>query len=289
MPELPEVEQIRRELASLTGLRFVEVEIWCDRVIRTPDNPEEFAKCLVGERLQEIARRGKYLLFHGERWTLISHLRMEGRYLITNGPEARDDYTRAVFRFDDGRELRYRDVRKFGTMDLVERKEWDNFPCIAALGPEPFDPELTTEELRRRLSRNATIKSLLLNQSVIAGLGNIYVDEVLFRSGIHPERKGRSLTSAEVAALLIHMRELLMEAIQAGGATVRTYVRSDGRPGLMQERLFVYGRKGQPCRVCGHSIERLRVAGRGTHLCPMCQQRSRDGEYAEAGSVRPTW
>ncbi|MBX6395252.1 MAG: bifunctional DNA-formamidopyrimidine glycosylase/DNA-(apurinic or apyrimidinic site) lyase, partial [Alicyclobacillaceae bacterium] len=248
MPELPEVEQIRRELAALTGRRIIGVEILCDRVIRTPGRAEEFAQRLVGERLQEIARRGKYLLFHGERWTLISHLRMEGRYRVANGWEPRDVHTRAVFRLDDGRELRYRDVRKFGTMDLVERKAWEKFPCIAALGPEPFDPGLTEEELRRRLSRNATLKSLLLNQSVIAGLGNIYVDELLFRSGIHPERKGRSLTSGEVSALLVHMRELLTEAIEAGGATVRTYVRSDGRPGMMQERLFVYGRKGQPCR-----------------------------------------
>lgn len=225
-------------------------------------------------------------MFHGERWTLISHLRMEGRYLVVNPGVPADPYTRAVFRLDDGRELRYRDVRKFGTMDVVDRREWERFACIASLGPEPFDPGLTPEALRRRLAKAGRIKGLLLNQSVLAGLGNIYVDEVLFRTGIHPERPGQSLTRKESESLLANMRALLKEALEAGGATVRTYVRSDGRPGLMQERLFVYGRAGEPCRICGHPVERRVVAGRGTHLCTVCQPTDPGGAKAGRGAGR---
>ncbi|MDI3328572.1 MAG: bifunctional DNA-formamidopyrimidine glycosylase/DNA-(apurinic or apyrimidinic site) lyase [Alicyclobacillaceae bacterium] len=273
MPELPEVEHIRRGLEPLAGRRIVGVEVLCERVVRTPRDPKEFGRLLAGERLQEIGRRGKYLLLHGERRTLISHLRMEGRYRVAEPEEPRDPYLRVVFRLDDGRELRYRDVRKFGTMDVADRNGWEHFPCIAALGPEPFDPALTPAVLRQRLNRPAAVKGLLLNQSVIAGLGNIYVDEVLFRARIHPLRTGDSLTRREAEELHFQMRELLKEAIEAGGATVRSYVRSDGRPGLMQERLFVYGRSGEPCRRCGSPVERIVVAGRGTHLCPNCQDR----------------
>ncbi|ATY85574.1 DNA-formamidopyrimidine glycosylase [Kyrpidia spormannii] len=290
MPEWPEVEQIRRELAVLEGRRIAGVTVLCERTIRTPADPEEFAARLAGETWQEIGRRGKYLLFHGLRWTLISHLRMEGRYRLVEAKTPVDEYTRVIFHLEDGRDLRYRDVRKFGTMDAVEHRQWEVFPPIASLGPEPFDPQLTPEVLRRRLSGKGRIKGLLLNQRVIAGLGNIYVDEVLFRTGIHPERPGRSLTPDEAERLLAQMRALLQEALAAGGATVRSYVRSDGRPGLMQEHLFVYGRTGQPCRVCGHSIERRVVAGRGTHICPVCQPEGgieADGTGREVGG--PGW
>jgi formamidopyrimidine-DNA glycosylase len=277
LPELPEVENVRRSLIeTVIGKTIEEVDVRLPRIIRSPDDVLRFQAELQGLTITDIGRRGKYLLIAVPPFTLVSHLRMEGQYRFVEDvsvPEA--PHTHVVFRFIDGTELRYRDVRQFGTMDLL--LPGDKEPAgLAALGPEPFDETLTARELYKRIHRrSAPIKAVLLNQEVIAGLGNIYVDEALFRVGVHPEQRADKLTQAQVARLLIAIREVLQAAIDAGGSSVKTYVNGYGRHGGFQLELGVYGRDGEPCRVCGTVIEKLRVAGRGTHVCPACQRRPR--------------
>lgn len=277
MPELPEVENVRRSLAeTVIGKTIEVVEVRLPRIIRTPDDVLRFQASLVGLTITDIGRRGKYLLIAVPPFTLVSHLRMEGQYRFVNdGSEPELPHTHVVFRFTDGTELRYRDVRQFGTMDLL--LPGDKEPSgLAALGPEPFDEALTARELYKRIHRrSAPIKAVLLNQETIAGLGNIYVDEALFRVGIHPERSAAKITQAETAQLLIAICDVLQAAIDAGGSSVKTYVNGYGRHGGFQMELNVYARDGEPCRVCGTQIEKLRVAGRGTHVCPQCQRRPR--------------
>jgi formamidopyrimidine-DNA glycosylase len=273
MPELPEVENVRRNLETLVVGKTIEsVEVRLPRIIRTPDDTVRFALELSGRTITGVGRRGKYLLFSVPPYTLISHLRMEGRYGLSHKGDPIEPHTHVIFHFTDGDELRYRDVRQFGTMDLVT-SELD-FPAgFQKLGPEPLDESFTAADFFQRLhSRKAPVKALLLDQSCIAGLGNIYVDESLFLSHIHPERIGCSLTESEVSLLLEQIRAVIQKAIAAGGSSIRSYVDGYGRHGGFQMELNVYGRAGQACVTCGSQIEKIRVAGRGTHFCRVCQQ-----------------
>jgi formamidopyrimidine-DNA glycosylase len=285
VPELPEVENVRRDLETLVVGRTVErVDVRLARIVRTPDDAREFALRLAGCTVTGVRRRGKYLLFDVPPYCLVSHLRMEGRYGLAAAHDPEAPHTHVVFHFTDGTQLRYRDVRQFGTMDLVPAE--GPYPAgLAELGPEPFDPALDPTTFRARLHhRRAPIKAVLLDQTCVAGLGNIYVDESLFLAGIHPERPASALTRAQCAALLDAIREILTRAIDAGGSSVRSYVNGYGRHGGFQMQLNVYARAGEPCRRCGTPIEKLRVAGRGTHVCPVCQpaprRRIRSGRRA---------
>lgn len=272
MPELPEVENVRRSLEALVVGKVIEsVEARLPRIIRTPDDPRVFEALLQGCTIEATARRGKYLLLSVPPWTLVSHLRMEGQYALATAGDAEQSHTHVVFRFTDQTELRYRDVRQFGTMDLVATEQ--AYPeGLRLLGPEPFDTRLTAAILHQRIhSRKAPIKAVLLNQTCIAGLGNIYVDEALFLSGIHPERPADRVTKSEATKLLADIRDVLGRAIHAGGTSIKTFVNGYGRHGGFQMELNVYAREGQPCRVCGSEIVKLRVAGRGTHVCLHCQ------------------
>ena len=198
---------------------------------------------------------------------------MEGRYGLFQKEEERDKHTHVIFHFSDGTELRYRDVRKFGTMHLFEKgTEFDHLP-LAKLGFEPFSHEFTPEKLKKCLSKTTRmIKTVLLDQRVIAGLGNIYVDESLFRAKIHPERVASSLTEDEVTLLHKEIIATLKEAVKKGGSTIRSYVNSQGQIGMFQLELFVYGRKGEKCKRCGTTLERIVMTGRGTVFCPNCQR-----------------
>lgn len=277
MPELPEVENVRRSLQdTVIGKTIKDVDVRLPRIVRTPDDVLRFQAELQGLTITDVGRRGKYLLIEIPPFTLVSHLRMEGQYrYVGSAAEPEAKHTHVVFQFTDGSELRYRDVRQFGTMDLL--LPGDARPSgLASLGPEPFDENLTARELYKRIHRRtAPIKAVLLNQDVIAGLGNIYVDEALFRVGIHPERHADQLTQADVDRLLTAIQDVLQAAIDAGGSSVKTYVNGYGRHGGFQMELNVYGREGQACRVCGSLIEKSRVAGRGTHVCPNCQPKPR--------------
>ncbi|MGF9963454.1 DNA-formamidopyrimidine glycosylase [Bacillus rhizoplanae] len=276
MPELPEVENVRRTLEKLVkGKTIEEVIVTYPNLVKEPDDAELFKEMLRGETIEEVGRRGKFLLIYVTRYVIVSHLRMEGKYMLHEADDPVDKHTHVRFRFTDGTELRYKDVRKFGTMHLFEKGTELTIMPLADLGPEPFSGELTPGYLRERMQKTARkVKVVLLDQRIVVGLGNIYVDEVLFRSRIHPEREASSLTNEEFETLYKEIVATLTEAVERGGSTIRTYMNSQGQIGSFQERLYVYGRKGEPCVTCGTALEKTVVGGRGTHYCPVCQLKS---------------
>lgn len=273
MPELPEVETVKRTLLPLTVSKTIErVEVFWENIIKKPD-VATFTETLQGQTVHDIERRGKFLKFLLDDYVLVSHLRMEGRYRVAPASVPLEPHTHVIFHFHDGTQLRYRDVRKFGTMHLFKAGEEEKELPLAKLGPEPFSSAFTPTFLMDKLKKtNRTIKSVLLDQTVVAGLGNIYVDEALFRSRLHPERSASTLTAEEIERLHREIAETLEEAIGHGGSTVRSYVNTEGKAGTFQQQLFVYGRKGEPCKRCGHPVQKITVAGRGTHYCARCQQ-----------------
>lgn len=277
MPELPEVETVRAHLAPiLEGRRLDHVEITDPRLTR-PHDPVEVARELEGERVLRVDRRGKYLIF---RFTsgraLLIHLRMTGSF--RSGPAgtlADVPHRRAVARLDNGADVAYRDVRRFGTWLLLEPHEVDDY-IEARLGPEPLEPSFRTRDLARSLEhRRAPVKAAILDQRTVAGVGNIYADEALWRARIHPLREARSLESAELTALHRSIRAALQHGVARQGSTLRDYALPDGGYGTMQDEFKVYGRGGEPCDRCGTPIEKIRVAGRGTWYCPHCQRSPR--------------
>ncbi|MBT2643926.1 DNA-formamidopyrimidine glycosylase [Bacillus sp. ISL-41] len=274
MPELPEVETVRRTLEVLSiGKEIKQVSVFWPKMIKRPNEVEQFKDALEGQTIKEIGRRGKFLIFYTEVFALVSHLRMEGKYGVFNADEPVEKHTHVIFHFTDGTELRYKDVRKFGTMHLYEKgKEFETQP-LADLGPEPFSDDFSVKWLSEKLKRtNRKIKPALLDQKILVGLGNIYVDEALFRAQIHPERIANSLTPDEEAVLYKEIVSTLSEAVEKGGSTIRSYVNSQGQIGMFQLQLYAYGRKGEPCKTCGTPLEKTVVGGRGTHYCPSCQK-----------------
>lgn len=275
MPELPEVETIRTQLEPvLAGRKLQVVEIFDSRLTR-PFEPAAVAAELEGERVVAVDRCGKYLVvrFESDRALLI-HLRMTGSLRHAPvGTLADDPYRRAVVRLDDGSDVAYRDVRRFGTWLLLEPGELE--PYLATrLGAEPLAAAFTVQALAERVQgRRAPIKAFLLDQRVLAGIGNIYADEALWRARLHPLRPAGELKPAELRALHRGVRRALAAGIARQGATLRDYATPDGAPGSMQDELKVYGRGGEPCLRCGTAIERIRAAGRGTWYCPACQRR----------------
>jgi formamidopyrimidine-DNA glycosylase len=274
VPELPEVETIRQRLEPrLVGRRFERVEIADPRLTR-PEPPEAVASALTGERVVSLGRRGKYLVFGFESGRhLLVHLRMTGnvQHPAEGGFEA-DPHRRAVVRLDDGSDVAYRDVRRFGTWTLLEPDELDEYLAARRLGGEPLERGFTTRKLAAVLAnRRAPVKTTLLDQRAAAGIGNIYADEALWRARIHPLRPAGSLRADEIAALRKGIRKALEMGIARQGATLRDYRDPEGRRGRMQDDFRVYGRAGEPCHRCGTPIEKIRAAGRGTWYCPACQ------------------
>ncbi|MCQ6278341.1 DNA-formamidopyrimidine glycosylase [Bacillus sp. EB600] len=274
MPELPEVETVRKTLKQLILHKQIDhISILWPKIIKNPLEIEQFMDALRGESFLDVGRRGKFLIFYTDRYALVSHLRMEGKYALFQKDEPSDKHTHVIFHFTDNTELRYRDVRKFGTMHLYNKGEEFLTEPLKGLGPEPFSEEFTLEYLAERLSKtNRKIKPALLDQKLLVGLGNIYVDEALFRAGIHPERFANSLNEKELIALHHEIITTLSEAVKLGGSTIRSYVNSQGQIGMFQLELYAYGRKGEECKRCGTPIEKKVVGGRGTHYCPNCQR-----------------
>jgi formamidopyrimidine-DNA glycosylase len=275
MPELPEVETIRTQLApSLAGRRIVRVEIRDPRLTR-PEPPEGVAASLEGERIADVRRRGKYLVvaFESGRHLLV-HLRMTGNVLHPAPADAGDDpYVRAVVSLDNGSDVVYRDVRRFGTWDLLEAGELDEYFAARRLGEEPLERTFTAERLGRALAgRRAPVKAALLDQRAAAGIGNIYADEALWYARIHPLVPAGTLDRAAVAALRAGIRKALRLGVRRQGASLRDYRGADGGRGRMQREFRVYGREGEPCDRCGTPIAKTRAAGRGTWYCPTCQR-----------------
>jgi formamidopyrimidine-DNA glycosylase len=274
MPELPEVETIRLELEPhLVGRRFERVEINDHRLVR-PFEPTAVAAELEGERVSALERRGKYLIVRFESGrALLVHLRMTGSLRHAEaGSLPLDPYRRAVVKLDDGSDVAYRDVRRFGTWLLLEPDELDPYLALR-VGREPLERGFTTRRLAERLAgRRAPVKAALLDQRTVAGLGNIYVDEALWRARVHPLRPAGTLGQDELALLTRGIKDALKAGIARQGASLRDYSTPDGRRGRMQEEFRVYGRAGEPCARCGTPIEKIRAGGRGTWYCPKCQR-----------------
>ena len=286
MPELPEVETVRRRLAPvLEGRRFERVEITDPRLTR-PLDPDDVARELVGERVLSVDRRGKYLILRFETGrALLVHLRMTGSMLHGDRAVADDPHRRAVVSLDDGNELTYRDVRRFGTWLLLEPAEVDEY-IDARVGREPLADAYRARDLAAQLShRRAPIKAVLLDQRTLAGVGNIYADEALWRARLHPLTPAEALSVDEVKALHRGVRRALEQGIARQGSTLRDYRLPDGGSGGMQHEFKVYGRGGEPCERCGTPIDKIRVAGRGTWYCPSCQRQKL--AYAARNSSRP--
>ncbi|NLF11853.1 MAG: bifunctional DNA-formamidopyrimidine glycosylase/DNA-(apurinic or apyrimidinic site) lyase [Anaerolineaceae bacterium] len=274
MPELPEVETVARGLREpLVGRTIVDVTLRWPRTLGWPkgkDAGEELRCRLVGRRVTSVGRRGKYVVIALDEGYLLIHLKMSGRLQVVPRHEPPDKHVQALFDLDDGQQLRFRDVRKFGRVYLVDQPE----RVTAGLGPEPLAEGLTLADFRRLLARRSgRLKSLLLNQSFLAGLGNIYADETLYRAGLHPLRSAASLAGEEQERLYRAVRAVLEEAIADQGTTLSDggYVDAGGQEGRHQERLAVYRRAGQPCLRCQSTIERLVIGGRSSHFCPRCQ------------------
>ena len=273
MPELPEVETVRRQIAPvLVGARIALAAISDPRLVR-PFAPDLVAAEITGERVTTVDRRGKYLIFRFESdRALLIHLRMTGSFRIVAAGELMgvDPYQRAVLNLDNGSDVAYRDVRRFGTWELFEPGEIDAH-LAGKLGPEPLG-SFSARALAQRLSgRRTSLKGALLDQGTLAGLGNIYVDEALWHSQLHPLRPARDLDTSDVERLHRAVRKVLRLGIERQGASLRDYSTPSGEAGGMQHEFHAYGRGGDPCDRCGTPIAKTRVAGRGTWFCPCCQ------------------
>jgi formamidopyrimidine-DNA glycosylase len=271
MPELPEVETIKNELAPwVVGQSFAKVAI-LDAKLVCGCPAEKVRRELVGQKVESLKRRGKYLIFHlSNGGSLIMHLRMTGSLLLN--PREVERYARAVFHLSNGHCFVFNDRRRLGKIWLVDDAE----TVVCKLGPEPLDKGFTSGVLRQRLSRHhIPIKAALLDQHIVAGIGNMYADEALFASRIHPLRKADELSPREVRTLHNSIRRILRAAIGNKGASVDTYVRPEGEPGTAHSDFKVAHRGGEPCPVCGSTIERCVVQSRGTYFCPRCQPLSR--------------
>jgi len=271
LPELPEVETIRRDLLlHVVGRRFTAVEVMsgAEKVVAAP-SPAEFRRALPGLRIEGVERRGKYLLFPlSDGRYLIVHLRMTGALIHRLPGAAADGYLRVRLSLDDKTELRYTDLRKLGMMWLVD----DPTLVVGKLGPDALEG-LALEMLRSRLDgRTAPVKVVLMDQARLAGLGNIYADEALFLAGVHPRRPAGSLAADEVERLHGAVGKVLREAMGHRGSSFRDYVDAEGREGEHQKHVKVYRRAGEPCYNCGAVIERIKLGGRSTHFCPHCQR-----------------
>jgi formamidopyrimidine-DNA glycosylase len=289
VPELPEVETIRLKLEPhLVGRRFDRVEIDDSRLVR-PFEPLAVAAELEGERVHALERRGKYLIVRFESGrALLIHLRMTGSLRhAKRGFLAEDPHRRAVVRLDDGSDVAYRDVRRFGTWLLLEPGELD--PYLATkVGREPLERSFNARHLGERLqNRRAPLKAALLDQRTVAGLGNIYVDEALWRARLHPLRPAETLDADELGQVTRAIKDALKAGISRQGASLRDYATPDGGRGRMQDRFRVYGRAGRPCTRCGTPIDKIRAGGRGTWYCPSCQ-RLEPVQAASRSSRRPS-
>ncbi len=273
MPELPEVETICRTLLDKVSGRVIkQVDILLPRLIKWP-SAAEFQALVTGKKIINMARRGKYLLFNLDGGlVMVVHLRMTGRlYYITN--EEYDKFTRIIFVLDNGAALLYADTRTLGTLYVMPQQELWRISGLSGMGPEPLSEEFTLNYFQDMLkNRHGKIKAILLNQKLVGGLGNIYVDESLALAGINPEKTAADLTGDEVEKLYHAVNTVIEAGIIHGGTTFRDYRDGTGQSGSHQHYLRVYGRKGQPCSKCGTPIARIEVAGRGTHYCPHCQQ-----------------
>ncbi|MDJ0821626.1 MAG: bifunctional DNA-formamidopyrimidine glycosylase/DNA-(apurinic or apyrimidinic site) lyase [Paracoccaceae bacterium] len=283
MPELPEVETVRRGLVPV-----MEGNVIAQALVNRPDLrwpfPDNMATRLTGQPVLRLRRRSKYILADLESGeSLLIHLGMSGRMLVSGDPlghfvhdhPAPEKHDHVVLNMNTGARITFNDPRRFGAMDLMPTDSAEQHPLLASLGPEPLGNAFSESHLVAALQgRNTPIKSALLDQKIVAGLGNIYVCEALFRAGIHPARKARRISAKRIAALVPIIRDVLSEAIDAGGSSLRDFRQADGELGYFQHRFDVYGREGEPCRTpgCSDTVRRIVQSGRSSFYCPTCQR-----------------
>ena len=270
MPELPEVETVKNTLKKqILKKRINDIKVLYEGIIAT--DIEEFKKNIINEEFIDIERRGKFLIFELTNYYLVSHLRMEGKYFIKDKDSPIIKHEHIIFYLDDIT-LRYHDTRKFGKMYLVEKDKLISDTPLNKLGLEPWDDNLTSNYLINKYKKNISIKTLLLDQEVISGIGNIYADEILFLSHINPNKKGNKLTINDCDNIIINTRDVLSKSILFGGTTIRSYTSSLGVIGHNQDNLYVHNRENELCKICGSTIIKIKVNGRGTYYCPKCQE-----------------
>ncbi len=276
MPELPEVETVVKGLRPLIADKIVTaVEIREENMIGFPeDNIKAFRDSLIGSKIEAVNRRGKYIIIElSTDKNMVIHLRMTGKLLVKEVKEFRDKHTHVIFSLNDGQEIRFNNIRKFGRVYLIDKNHPEQAGGLADLGPEPLSDELTVNDFKKLFeNRRALMKSLLLNQHFIAGIGNIYADEILFRAGVRPDRTADTLTEAEKESIYHNMREILNKGIIYGGTSFSDYVNAFGEKGSFQEELRVHQREGEECYECGTIIEKTKISGRSTYFCPQCQK-----------------
>jgi formamidopyrimidine-DNA glycosylase len=285
MPELPEVETVVRGLRGpLVGRTVRDAWIGRAKTVRHAD-PAAFTARIVGQRFQAVERRAKYILLHLDHDLLVVHLKMTGRLYVSpdDAVEPADRWVHLRLQLDGGQQLRFSDARRFGFAALVGAFS----EVTTTLGPEPLEDAFTSSVFAERLAgTRRAIKAVLLDQTVLAGVGNIYADEALFRAGVHPWRATHTLSAAEIERLYHGVRGALSDGIDHEGSSINWYRKPDGTRGEMQEHFAVYDRAGVPCPTCGTPIEKIRVAQRGTHFCPVCQPLSRELEEPEPDGQR---
>jgi len=273
MPELPEVETVKESLKKqILNKKIVDVNIYYSNMIEYP-TAEEFKTKIINQIIHNIERRGKWLMFELDDYYLLSHLRMEGKYNIRPLNSLINKHEHISFILDDNTELRYQDTRKFGRMHLINKEDVFNTKPLSELGLEPWDKRLRVEYLKEKYkNKKLPIKTVILDQSIIVGIGNIYADEILFLSKINPLKKSSELKIKELQMIIDNTKKVLDKAILSGGTTIRTYSAPGGIHGRFQQELLVHNQAGKPCTICKKEILKIKVNGRGTYYCPKCQK-----------------
>jgi len=277
MPEKPEVITVARKLKNhLVGREFKNVEIFHNNIIAYP-TVKEFKEKIKNKKVVDITTRGKWIVFDLGEGYLLVHLRMEGKFFYRSPKDVREKHEHVIFTLDNGEQLRYHDVRKFGKMVFISKEEAPSHKPFSELGLEFWDSNLTDSYLKDHFQKKSLpIKSVLLDQSIITGIGNIYADEILYLSHISPLCSANQLTKKNRSDIILYTREVLNEAIEAGGTTIRSYTSEEGIHGLFQQQLKVHGKKGEPCPTCGENILKIQIGGRGTYYCSNCQKKKMD-------------
>lgn len=272
MPEIAEVETVRNTLKNrILGKEIKKVSIYYPPIIQS--DIEEFKNLIPGLTIKDINRIGKWLIFELGNYCLLSHLRMEGKYFLKNSDEPLEKHEHVVFEFTDQTTMRYHDTRKFGRMILVSKDKLHEVEAIKKQGYEPNSKELTKEYLFEKIKKkNLPIKTILLDQAIISGLGNIYANEVLFQTKINPQKMGKDINVNECEKIKNAANEIIKRAIEDGGTTIRSYTSSLGVTGLFQTKLMVHKREKEPCKICKTPIENIKIGGRSTYYCPHCQK-----------------
>ena len=272
MPEIAEVETVRNTLKSMIlNKKIVDVNIIYPKIIESDIN--DFKDILIGRKFIDIDRIGKWLMFDLNDYYLLSHLRMEGKYFVKKSTDDIVKHEHIIISFEDGTDLRYHDTRKFGRMNLVKKSDIDKVEAIKKQGIEANSEKLTKEYLYEKIhKKNIPIKSLLLDQTIISGLGNIYANEVMFDARINPSRLGKDISLNECDLIVKASKKIIDAAIKDGGTTIKSYTSSLGVTGRFQQHLMVHKREGQECKVCGTLIENIKIGGRSTYFCPKCQK-----------------